>query len=65
VDTVLAKIYAKNQKTKELHALIGEPNDIPVAEVEPVLLETAQYTALCRLYEREGNFDKLLEAWAR
>jgi hypothetical protein len=65
VDTVLAKIYAKNHKAKELHTLIGEPNDILFSELEPVLLQSGQYAALCRLYEREGNIDKLLDTWAK
>jgi hypothetical protein len=64
VDTVLTKIYAKTQKTGELHALIGEGSDIVLHEVEPVLLACEQYTALCRLYERENETEKLLNAWA-
>jgi vacuolar protein sorting-associated protein 3 len=64
VDTVLAKIYAKSQKSKELHVLIAEPSDIVVDEVESIFLGSEQYVALCRLYEREGEVEKLLDAWA-
>jgi hypothetical protein len=64
VDTVLAKLYAKSQKTKELHALLSEPHAVLLADAAPVLLECAQYAALVRLYERAGATDGLLDAWA-
>jgi hypothetical protein len=64
VDTVLAKIYAKTQKPKELHALIGEHSDISLLEVETTFMQTEQYAALCRMYEREGETEKLLDAWS-
>lgn len=65
MDTVLAKIYSKSGKTRELHALIKEPNDIILDDVETTFVGSEQYSALCRLYEKQGQTERLLDAWAR
>ena len=65
VDTVLVKLYAQFAKTKELLALLQEPNDVSLSEVEPVLQATGQYNALCLLYKQLGEDLKLLESWAQ
>ncbi|KAJ6630857.1 hypothetical protein B0H10DRAFT_1983437 [Mycena sp. CBHHK59/15] len=54
VDTVLAKIYAQVEKTKELYALIQEPHNI-----------TGQYNALCMLYKQIGDDENLLQVWSK
>lgn len=65
VDTVLAKIYAKAEKTQELYALIREPHAIVLSEIEPVLKETGQYNALCMLYKQTGDDENLLQVWSK
>ncbi|KAJ6547615.1 hypothetical protein B0H19DRAFT_1075416 [Mycena capillaripes] len=65
VDTVLAKIYAKAEKTKDLYALIQEPHAIVLSEIEPVLKETGQYNALCMLYKQTGDDENLLQVWSK
>ncbi|KAF8155687.1 hypothetical protein B0H34DRAFT_714373 [Crassisporium funariophilum] len=65
IDTVLVKLYAQFEKTKELYALLQEPNDVSIPEVETVLQETGQYNALCILYKQRGDDLKLLDAWAK
>ncbi|KAF5369852.1 hypothetical protein D9758_001393 [Tetrapyrgos nigripes] len=65
VDTVLVKLFAQSEKTKELYALLQEPHDVVLAEIEPVLQKNGQYNALCMLYKQSGEDDKLLEAWAK
>jgi hypothetical protein len=64
VDTVLAKVYAKSLKSSELETLVSEASDLVLSEVEPFFLAAEQYSTLCRLYEREGETEKLLDAWA-
>ncbi|KAJ7452354.1 hypothetical protein B0H11DRAFT_2073067 [Mycena galericulata] len=65
VDTVLAKIYARAEKTKELYTLIQEPHDIVLSEIGPVLEQTGQYNALCMLYKQAGDDESLLQVWAK
>ncbi|KAJ7774892.1 hypothetical protein B0H16DRAFT_1508739 [Mycena metata] len=65
VDTVLAKIYAQAEKTKELYVLIQEPHSIVLSELEPVLKKTGQYNALCMLYRQAGDDENLLQVWAK
>ena len=65
VDTVLVKLYAQFGETKDLLTLFQEPNDVSLLEVEPVLQETRQYSALCLLYNQVGDDLKLLESWAK
>ncbi|KAJ7285781.1 hypothetical protein C8J57DRAFT_1285778 [Mycena rebaudengoi] len=65
VDTVLAKIYAKAEKTNELYTLIQEPNDIVLSEIEPVLKQSGQYNALCMLYRQVGDDENLLQVWSK
>lgn len=65
VDTVLAKIYAQAEKTKELYALIQQPHEIVLSEIEPVLKQTGQYNALCMLYKQTGDDENLLQVWAK
>ncbi|KAJ7046834.1 hypothetical protein C8F04DRAFT_1061878 [Mycena alexandri] len=65
VDTVLAKIYAQAEKTKELYVLIQESHSIVLSEIEPVLKKTGQYNALCMLYRQAGDDENLLQVWAK
>ncbi|EJC97726.1 uncharacterized protein FOMMEDRAFT_162532 [Fomitiporia mediterranea MF3/22] len=65
VDTVLAKILAETDDTTELYTLVDEANDIVVEEVESTFEKNGQYNALCKLYEKAGNEEKLLEAWSK
>ncbi|KAF8212185.1 hypothetical protein K438DRAFT_1957954 [Mycena galopus ATCC 62051] len=65
VDTVLAKIYAQAEKTKELYALLQDSHEIVLSEIEPVLRQTGQYNALCMLYKQTGDDENLLQVWAK
>ncbi|KAF7363500.1 hypothetical protein MSAN_01006200 [Mycena sanguinolenta] len=65
VDTVLAKIYARAEKTKELYSLLQEPHEVVLSEIEPVLRQTGQYNALCMLYKQTGDDENLLQVWAK
>ncbi|KAF7304926.1 hypothetical protein MKEN_01206900 [Mycena kentingensis (nom. inval.)] len=65
VDTVLVKLYAKEEKTKELYALIEEPHAIVLSEVEEVLKTNGQYHALCMLYQQAGDEENMLQIWAK
>lgn len=61
----MAKILAETDDTSELYTLVDEPNDIVIEEVEPVFEKNGQFNALCKLYEKAGNEEKLLEAWSK
>ena len=65
VDTVLVKILAESEQTTELYTLIDEVNDIVLSEVIEPLQKNGQYNALCKLYERHGEEERLLEAWSK
>ena len=65
VDTILAKTLAESDNTSELYQLIDEPNDIVLAEVEEPLKKNGQYNALCKLYTKAGEVEKLLDSWAK
>ncbi|KAJ7219323.1 hypothetical protein GGX14DRAFT_591509 [Mycena pura] len=65
VDTVLARIYAQAEKTKELYALIQEPHTIVLSELESVLKQTGQYNALCMLHKQAGDDESLLQILAK
>ncbi|KAF7294878.1 hypothetical protein MIND_01025700 [Mycena indigotica] len=65
VDTVLAKIYAQSEKTKELYTLIQEPHSIVLSEVESVFKANGQYNALCMLYQQLGDEERLLQVWSK
>ncbi|VDB91306.1 unnamed protein product [Peniophora sp. CBMAI 1063] len=65
VDTVLAKIFALNEKTTDLYALLGEQPDLILPELESVFISSGQYNALCSMYQARGLDEKLLNAWAR
>lgn len=65
VDTVLAKLFAQLEKTKELYAMLQEAHHIVVPEIEPILKTTGQYNALCMIYKQTKDDDKLLQTWAK
>ena len=65
MDTVLAKIFARNEKTTDLYALLGEQPDLILPELETVFVSSGQYNALCSMYQARGMDEKLLDAWAR
>ncbi|KAF9530289.1 hypothetical protein CPB83DRAFT_868731 [Crepidotus variabilis] len=64
IDTVLVKLYAEFEKTKDLYTLINGPNDVYLQEVETILQSNGQYNAYCILLKQQGNDLKLLEAWS-
>lgn len=65
MDTVLVKLFALAEKTRDLYTLIQETNDIAISEVEPVIKKTGQYNALCMLYKQAGHDLKQLEIWSK
>lgn len=65
VDTVLAKLFCEDEKTRDLYTLIREPNHIVLSELEPTLIRTGQYNALCILFKERGEDIKLLDAWSK
>jgi vacuolar protein sorting-associated protein 3 len=66
VETVLAKLFAQAEKTKDLYDLLQEPHSqVSLSEVEEVLKRTGQYNALCMLYKDRGDSTKLLDIWAK
>lgn len=65
VDTVLAKLYAQLEKTKELYDLLQDDNHVVASELEPIFKGTGQYNALCMIYKQTKDDDKLLETWAK
>lgn len=65
VDTVLGRLYTESGETTDLLALVDGPNDIVLAELEPVLIRGNRFDALCRLYRKHGQDSKLLDAWSR
>ena len=62
---MLAKIFARIERTTDLYALLEESPDLITSELEPILESTRQYSALCRLYQKCGNDLKLLETWSK
>lgn len=65
MDTVLAKLFCEEEKTTDLYSLLREPNHIVLPELEPTLIRTGQYNALCSLYKDRGDDNKLLDAWSK
>ena len=65
VDTVLAKLFARGEKTTDLYALLEESNMVVFPEVEPVFRATGQYSALCKMYSKRGDDAELLEALSK
>jgi hypothetical protein len=65
VDTVLAKLFARAEKTTDLYALLDESDIVILPEVEPVFRATGQYSALCKTYSKRGLDAALLEAWSK
>lgn len=65
IDTVLVKILAESEDTADLYSLIDGPSEIVLTEVEEPLAKNGQYNALCKLYARAGDEDKLLKAWSK
>lgn len=65
MDTVLAKLFAQSEKTTDLYALLQGPNDIVLSEIENILQNSGQYSALCMIYKQRGDDEKLLETWSK
>ncbi|TEB34039.1 hypothetical protein FA13DRAFT_1626310 [Coprinellus micaceus] len=67
MDTVLAKLYARQEKTSELYDLLLSSNSVVLSEVEDVFKSTGQYNAICIMYQKGGevNDEKLLEIWSK
>lgn len=62
---MIAKILAETEQTAELYTLVEEPNDIVIDEVEESFQKNGQYNALCKLYMRASDEEKLLDAWSK
>ena len=65
VDTVLAKLFARGEKTTDLYALLDMSDIIILPEVEPVFRATGLYSALCKIYSQRGHDAALLEVWSK
>lgn len=65
IDTVLAKLLARAEKTAELYALLHEPNQVSLTELEDVFVMAGQYNALCMLLRERREFDKMLSVLAK
>ena len=65
VDTVLGRLYTEAGETTDLLALIEGPNDIVLGELEPTLVRSGRFDALCRLYRSRAEDAKLLDAWSK
>ncbi|KAH9962835.1 hypothetical protein BC827DRAFT_1129633 [Russula dissimulans] len=65
VDTVLAKLFARGEKSTDLYALLDESDIIVLPEVEPVFRATGRYSALCKVYSKHGHDAALLEVWSK
>lgn len=62
---MLAKLFARGEKTTDLYALLDESDMVVFPEVEPVFRTTGQYSALCKTYSKRGDDAALLEAWSK
>ena len=62
---MLAKLFARGEKTTDLDALLAESEHIILPEVEPVLRATGLYSALCKVYSKRGHDAELLEVWSK
>ncbi len=65
VDTVLAKLFARGEKTTDLDALLDESDLVVLPEVEPVFRAMGLYNALCKIYSNRGHDAELLELWSK
>ena len=62
---MLAKLYTQLEKERDLLALVQEPNSVVLSEVEGLLEDADQFSALCALYRRDGDDRKLLDLWSK
>ena len=62
---MLAKLFARAEKTTDLFALLEESDIVVLAEVEPVFRATSLYSALCKMYSKRGDDAALLEVWSK
>jgi len=62
---VLAKLFARAEKTTDLYALLEESDIIVLPEVEPVFRATSLCSALCKMYSKRGDDAALLEVWSK
>ncbi|KAI0252527.1 hypothetical protein BJV78DRAFT_1360837 [Lactifluus subvellereus] len=65
VDTVLAKLFARGEKTTDLFALLDESDMIILPEVEPVFRAAGHFSALCKMYSKRGDDAALLNVWSK
>ena len=65
VDTALAKLFARGEKTTDLDALLDESELVILPEVEPVFRAKGLYSALCNVYSKCGHDAELLEVWSK
>jgi hypothetical protein len=62
---VLAKLFARGEKTTDLFALLDESDIINLPEVEPVFRAAGQFSALCKMYSKRGDDAALLNVWSK
>jgi len=62
---VLAKLFARGEKTTDLDALLDESELVILPEIEPVFRATGLYSALCKVYSKRGHDAELLEVWSK
>lgn len=65
METVLARLYADDNRKPELYALLEGPNDVVLEEIEPVLTQAGCFHALIKLYRQRGDDSKLVDALSR
>ena len=62
---MLAKLFARGEKTTDLDALLEESELVILPEIEPVFRTTGLYSALCKVYIKRGHDAELLEVWSK
>ena len=62
---MLAKLFARGEKTTDLYALLDESDTIVLPEVEPIFRAIGLYSALCKIYSKRGQDTALLEVWSK
>lgn len=66
VDTVLAKLFAQDEKTTDLYALLDNgSHEIDVMEVKETFIRSGQYNALLQLFRLRALHDELLEGCSK
>ena len=62
---MLARLLAEKEQTEDLLSLVKESRAILLSDLESTLTRYGQYLALCTLYDKAGEEEKLIETWSR